>query len=64
MPAPTVAPRWTARDLPALKRAMAAAYPDRGGTAEQFIAARAKYLEACRTVRGSSKFSTRSPRSR
>ena len=33
-------------DLAQLKQAMAAAHPDRGGTAEKFIAARSKYERA------------------
>ena len=35
-----------------LRRAMADAHPDRGGTAEQFIKARRRYQTALRSVRG------------
>jgi hypothetical protein len=37
-------------DLPQLRAEMAAAHPDRGGTAEAFIAARARYQHARRTA--------------
>lgn len=39
-------PEPVAPDLKALKAAMAAAHPDRGGTSEAFIAARTRYLRA------------------
>ena len=35
-----------------LRRAMADAHPDRGGTAEQFIEARCRYQTALASVRG------------
>lgn len=44
---PPEIPKPAARtDLKSLKAAMAAAHPDRGGTSETFIAARARYLRA------------------
>jgi hypothetical protein len=38
-------------DLPALKAAMVAAHPDHGGNSEAFIAARAAYVRARRSMR-------------
>ncbi|MEU2450074.1 WhiB family transcriptional regulator [Streptomyces sp. NPDC012765] len=52
---PVVAPdssvRPPARSVAELRQAMAAAHPDRGGTDEEFMAARAAYQEARRAAR-------------
>jgi hypothetical protein len=55
--APPPLPKWerdverVAADLPALKAAMIAAHPDKGGSKELFIVARAKYVAARRAAR-------------
>lgn len=43
---PPELPQYTRPDLADLKAAMAAAHPDRGGTEEEFIAARQRYERA------------------
>jgi hypothetical protein len=45
-----VTPRKIIRALRALRKAMADAHPDRGGTAEAFIAARGRYERALRAA--------------
>jgi hypothetical protein len=42
---------WEASPIKALRRAMAEAHPDRGGTAEQFIEARRRYETALQPAR-------------
>jgi hypothetical protein len=41
-------PRVRTENLPSLRQAMIDAHPDRGGTAEAFIAARQRYIDARR----------------
>lgn len=55
---------WPAPPLRQLRRAMADAHPDRGGTAEQFIEARRRYQIARRPPSSSLKPAVRSPRAR
>ena len=45
------AARRTAARLPRLRKAMLAAHPDAGGTAEEFVTARARYEQAERAAR-------------
>jgi hypothetical protein len=43
---------FTKADIKALKEAMAAAHPDRGGSSKAFVEARRAYVEAKRSTRG------------